>query len=119
MIIIKETSIITLVGIISLLYINIIYPYIIIYVSNEIHNYMLIFISIISQIDNYRLISDIKMKEQDNILYNKYLKVISNQLYYICNRVDKIDNYKYHKININKNKKAFKSCGDLNLLNDF
>jgi len=95
-------------------------------ISVDTHNFILVFTSILVQIDNISLLNDIKEKEKekekekDNIMENRYLKMISNQLYYISNKLDKLDKLdkkdkkdKNHKYKIDYNSKKFKSCGDL------
>jgi len=123
---IKETSLITLIGIISIIYNNFIYPYILIIINENTHNFFLVFISILVQLDNFSLLQKIEEKKVDNIMEEKNLKIISNQLYYICRTLDN-HHYKYKTYNnqrekeIDKereksyyNNKIFnKSCNDL------
>ena len=123
---IRETSLLTIIGIIALIYIHYIYPYVLLLISVNTHNFILIFSSILVQIDNFSLLKEIKEKENDNIMEEKYLKIISNQLYYICKKVDNIDNNNYknqyhnnhgYSYRTYNNKKMFKSCGDLSSIN--
>ena len=123
---IKETSLLTIIAIISLLYNHYIYPYVLLLISVNTHNFILVFSLILVQIDNFSLLKEMKEKEKDTIMEDKYLKIISNQLYYICKKVDNIDNnsiYNNHNHNYNhshkiyNNKKIFKSCGDLSSIN--
>jgi hypothetical protein len=115
---IRETSLLSIIGLITLIYNHFIYPYILLIISANNHNFIVIFSLILVQIDNFSLLKEIKEKQNDNIMEEKYLKVISNQLYYICKKVDNIDNYKNQNKNRNyNNNKIFKSCGDLTSIN--
>lgn len=115
---IRETSLLSIIALITLIYNHFIYPYILLLISENNHNFLIVFSLILVQIDNFSLLKEIKEKENDNIMEEKYLKVISNQLYYICNKVDNIDNYKKQNNHKNYNyNKMFKSCGDLSSIN--
>jgi len=111
---IKEISLLTVITFITLIYNYYLYPCVLLMISVDTHNFILVFTSILVQIDNISLLNEIKEKERvkDNIMENRYLKMISNQLYYISNKIDKLDKNKIHHYS-----KNFKSCGNLSLAN--
>ena len=80
-----------LIGIISILYIRIIYPYIILILTQDIHNFLLIFVSLLINLENIILEEQLKNKINDNIMEDKYLKIISNQISYICRSIDNLE----------------------------
>jgi hypothetical protein len=76
---------------ISIFYIKIIYPYIIILLTADIYNFILIYILLLLNLENTILENKFRNITNDNIMEEKYLKVISNQLLYLCKNIDSLE----------------------------
>jgi len=76
---------------ISIVYIKILYPQIILLLTIDIHNFILIFISIIISIDNIILKKELTNKINDNIMEEKYLKIIFTHISNIYKKIDNLE----------------------------
>ena len=107
---ISELSLIILLGIISYLYNILIYPYVVLLISLNLYNTILIFMVLIVQLDNFSLFTEInKLKTENNninnIMEDKYVKIISNQLAFICKKQEEINT-----MTNKKKKRHMRSC---------
>ena len=102
----KQFKLISTILLIILIYIKILYPYLLVVLTEDTHNFILIILSLLLNINNIILLEEIKANTNDNLIEYKYMKIICNELSYIYKKIDKIEK----KI---KNKKFNKSCNDL------
>jgi len=109
----KKINILLLIYIISCLYNKFIYHYIILLISIKTYNNLLIFLIILIQLDNFSLLFELENKkiEETNIIQDKYIKIISNQLSYICKKQEELNNLTL-KQKIEKQKFS-RSCNNL------
>jgi hypothetical protein len=102
----KQFKLISIILLIILIYRKILYPYLLVVVTEDTHNFILIILSLLLNINNIILLEEIKANTNDNLIEYKYIKSICIELSYIYKKIDTIE------INI-KNKKFNKSCNDL------
>ena len=90
---ISEAFLLALIGLVSYLYNLLIYPYIILLISVNIYNNILIYILIILQIDNFSLLHELNAykKEDNDKMDERYIRIISGQIAYICNKQNEIN----------------------------
>jgi hypothetical protein len=105
----KQFKLISTIVLIIIIYRKLVYPYLLVLLTEDTHNFILIILSLLLNINNIILLEEIKATTNDNLIEYKYLKIICNELSYIYKKIDTIDT----KI---KNKKFNKSCNDLNSL---
>lgn len=105
----SEVFLLALIGIISYLYNLIIYPYILLLMSTNLYNNIIIYILIILQIDNFSLYYELNtyIKEDNDKMDELYKRIISQQLAYICKKQKEINNM--NKIENNR-KLRIRSC---------
>jgi len=102
----KQFKLISTILLIILIYRKILYPYLLVVVPEDTHNFILIILSLLLNINNIILLEEIKANTNDNLIEYKYIKSICNELSYIYKKIDTIET------NI-KNKKFNKSCNNL------
>jgi hypothetical protein len=81
----SELFMVSLVATISYLYNLYIYPYILLYISSNLYNNILINAIIILQIDNFSLLNELNIyiKDKSNKLDDSYIDIITSQFAYI------------------------------------
>lgn len=72
---------------ISIFYIKILYPHIIILLTNDIYNFILIYLILLIKVENII----IKNKNNDNIMEEKYLKIIFTHISNIYKKIDNLE----------------------------
>lgn len=112
---IKQLTFLIIIYFISIIYNKTIYPYIIIYISVEYYNNIIISLLILIQIDNFTLFYDLSKKIETETnhskIEDKYIKTILNQIDYI-NKKEMDFNRRINKFKDNY-KKIHRSCNDI------
>jgi len=120
---IKELTLLSSIGIISYIYNCIIYPYIVLLIDYRLYNIIIPYMIIIIQLDNFTLLKDLQKKKEEDREQEKmderYLKIISNQLLYICKKQDEIikniiieEKKNKHKMLVNKINRSYNDLND-------
>lgn len=121
---IKELILLSSVGMITYAYNSLLMPQITEIIGINNYNLISTFIIIITQIDNFSLYYDLQKKKEstndisDNKMNERYLKIISHQLSFICRKQEEIQK----QVSINNSKASMviltsrhsKSYNDLN-----
>jgi len=104
----SEAFLLALIGLLSYLYNLIIYPYILLLISINLYNNIIIYLIIILQIDNFSLYHELNtyIKEDNDRMDERYKRIISQQLAYICKKQQEINNMN----NIENKKLRVRSC---------
>ena len=121
---IKELILLSSVGMVTYAYNSLLMPQLTEIIGINNYNLISTFIIIITQIDNFSLFYDLQKKKEitndlnDNKMNERYLKIISNQLSFICRKQEELQK----QVSINNNKanmvilasRHSKSYNDLN-----
>jgi hypothetical protein len=103
---ISGAILLALIGLVSYLYNLIIYPYILLFINSSLYNNITIYIIILLQIDNFSLYHELitYIREDNNKMDERYKKIISQQLAYICKKQSEINNIN----NMNNNNRTLR-----------
>jgi len=95
---IRELILLSSIGVLSYGYNSLIFPQIIEMISLNTYNLIVTYLLIMTQIDNFSLYFDLQKKREiangnndtDNKMNERYLKIISHQLSFICRKQEDI-----------------------------